>query len=176
MKNLALSNSNRPYLDEYITFRGFSRSGQVQRLMVEPMQIVLGTLDAHTIPRTEVEHHLCYSFCKNLRITIPATMTTADIAIGDPLFRNLDKLTINFDSSARSLWEMLLDLCEQSMCELLSYGFCGFVRIRCKRYEIHAKQRAEQIASLVDLTTITKLEFRSQPNRSHLHLIGEVLL
>jgi hypothetical protein len=50
------------------------------------------------------------------------------------------------------------------------------VNICCDVIEIDQKERANQLASLIDLTNITKLEIQSKNDISHLDFIKEILL
>jgi hypothetical protein len=69
--------------------------------------MILGTLNVGSTAIADAQHHLIYSNLPNLHINIPL-----DIKIFNTLFKNIDCLTIEMDSSMLTFWEDILDLCK----------------------------------------------------------------
>jgi hypothetical protein len=73
--------------------------------------MILGTLNIHSTSITNDQHHLFYCNFKDLHINIPMNTSVFDTLSSGQLFKNINHLTIEMDSSMLSFWEDMIDLC-----------------------------------------------------------------
>ncbi len=74
--------------------------------------MILGTLNVGSTAIADAQHHLIYSNLPNLHINIPLDIKIFNTLPSSPLFKNIDCLTIEMDSSMLTFWEDILDLCK----------------------------------------------------------------
>jgi hypothetical protein len=103
------------YLEQNINLRGFRRSKRAQSCIFGEIRMILGTLNAHAT--TITDSHLVYSDQKNLYITIPRKTNAFHIPLDGQLFKNIDHLTIEIDSSMLTFWK---DICKRKLFYLLN--------------------------------------------------------
>ncbi|CAF1140672.1 unnamed protein product [Adineta steineri] len=139
----------------YISLRGFRRSKKTRHYFFNPMRIVLGTLNIYSTSVIDNQHDLFYSMYKDLHVNIPVNTNMSNILSYGQIFKNINYLTLEIDSSILTFWKKILDFC------------------LCNPAEIYQKDCADKITSLIDLTTITKLEFKS---KSNIYFIKDILL
>ncbi|CAF1059695.1 unnamed protein product [Adineta steineri] len=140
---------------KYINLRGFRRSKKARHHVFSQMRMVLGTLNIYSTSMADNEHDLFYSIYKDLHIDIPVNTNILNIPSYGQLFKNINYLTIEIDSSILIFVKKILDFC------------------LCNPAEVYQKDCADKIASLIDLTSITKLEFKL---KSNIYFIKHILL
>ncbi|CAF3122637.1 unnamed protein product [Rotaria socialis] len=160
--HVAIHQSRRNYntQKQQLSLHGFRYSKQVRHCHTSTTRIVLGTLTLHESVIKQAEHHLFYSNCKDLCVSIPIDIKIRNNLPPYQLFKNIDRLTIEINSPMRACWIKILNLLR------ICYNFD----------RIDQKERAEKITSLVDLTNITKLSIQSNDSTSQSYFITEIFL
>ncbi|UJR32165.1 hypothetical protein I4U23_019632 [Adineta vaga] len=72
--------------------------------------MALGTFDIHLSTNDNDRYHLFYAINIQLYINIPMDTEVFHVPSYDQLFRRLDNLIIEFDSSITSCWQYILEL------------------------------------------------------------------
>jgi hypothetical protein len=89
--------------------------------------MVLGTLNIHSRSIQDAQHHALNSQCKDLHINIPVSKRVFDTVPAGQLFKNVDRLTIELDSSMLTFWEGMLDLCNKTLYSVIELLFLCFL-------------------------------------------------
>ncbi len=100
------------YLEPRICLRGFRRLKKVRFLSPTQARIAL---DMQILPIStiaDVQHHLFYSDINHLHINIPVKRIVSNSQSTQQLFKNIDSLTIELDSSTLTFWQDMCDLCK----------------------------------------------------------------
>jgi hypothetical protein len=77
--------------------------------------MILGTLNTHATTITDT--HLFYSDHKKLYINIPRKTNAFRIPLDGQVFKNIDHLSIEIDSSMLTFWK---DICKRKLFYLLN--------------------------------------------------------
>ncbi|CAF2969993.1 unnamed protein product [Rotaria sp. Silwood2] len=151
-----LLNSENPceyFSGENVRLRAFMYSKKARHIYFLGEKMILGSLNMTSSVTIDAEKHLFYSHLKNLHLFIPLNMEVIYIPSSSPLFQNLDHLIIEFISfnttTQRNEWD-LIDKIDQEV-------------------------RANNIMRFIDLSQITKLEFRPMNFINQLHVIKQIL-
>jgi hypothetical protein len=98
------------YLEQQIRLCGYRHSKKTRCYDFSGSHMVL---DKRILPSTTTENaqnHFFYSKFKILHLNIPKKKKVFDILPSRPLFKDLDSLTIELDSSNLTFWEDMFDL------------------------------------------------------------------
>ncbi len=112
MTNIDLYNY---FLEQWITLRGYRHLKKERYYGITQVGIVLGTLNVHSRTITDAQYHLFHSRLRHLRIIIPLKIKTYYTPPSGPLFKNIDYLTIEMDSSMLTFWKDMVDLCKEKL-------------------------------------------------------------
>jgi hypothetical protein len=103
------------YLEQQISLRGYRHSKRVRYYKFIQARMNLGIVNVYSTTIPDAQYHLFYSHFEDLHIKIPINMRMIDISPSGQLFKNIDRLTVEIDSSMLTFWEDMLDLCKSKL-------------------------------------------------------------
>ncbi|CAF3773863.1 unnamed protein product [Rotaria sp. Silwood1] len=126
----------------------------------ESQQIILGTFNMHTTAINDAQQRLIYYNVTDLEIDIPLNTKYSNSLSPFTSYQNIDSLSILMKRLRTSLWNTVIKL----------------IGIYYNDDKKEQTERFNQIACLINLEQVNKLEFDPTMDLSQLHFIEQVLL